>query len=144
MNGEEQHVVWERRQAEIWDRIFQATSDVVVVADTLDGSVGQKQLREQLVKVAMGVGAELVRANASNSAGEFERYVDEARMKAIETDYWLRLMYVLQQKDDVQRDLSSVITQYAAIINLLNKFMKHARGEPDVVAKHTKGPKVNL
>ena len=144
MSGEDQHIIWERRQAEIWDRIFQVTSDVVAVADTLGESVGQKQLREQLVKVAMGVGAELVRANASNSAGDFEKYVDEARMKAIETDYWLRLMYVLQQKDDVQRDLSSVITQYAAIISLLNKFMRHAQGEPDVVAKHTKGPKVNL
>jgi four helix bundle protein len=144
MNEDEQHVVWERRQAEIWDRIFQVTSDVVAVADTLDDSVGQGQLREQMVKAAMGVGAELVRANASNSAGEFERYVDEARMKAIETDYWLRLMYVLQQKEDVQRDLSSVITQYAAIISLLDKFIKHARSEPDVIARHAKGPKVNL
>ena len=144
MDGDEKHVIWERRQAEIWDRIFQATSDVVAVADTIGESVGQTQLREQLVRVSMGVGAELVRANASNSAGDFEKYVDEARMKAIETDYWLRLMYVLQQKDDVQRDLSSVITQYAAIINLLNKFMRHARNEPDVIAKHTKGPKVNL
>lgn len=144
MNGDEQHVVWERRQAEIWDRIFQVTVDVVAVADTLDESVGQKELREQLVKAAMGVGAELVRANASNSAADFERYVDEARMKAIETDYWLRLIYVLQQQEDVQRDLSSVITQYAAIINLLNKFMRHTRSEPDVIARHAKGPKVNL
>jgi|GEM_PF-2547601 four helix bundle protein len=144
MSGDEQHVVWERRQAEIWDRIFQATLDVVAVADTLNDSIGQSQLREQLVKAAMGVGAELVRANASNSATGFEKYVDEARMKAIETDYWLRLMYVLQQKDDVQRDLSGVITQYASIISLLNKFMRHTRDEPNVIAKHTKGPKVNL
>lgn len=144
MNGDEQHIIWERRQAEIWDRIFQVTTDVVAVADTLNESVGQKQLREQLVRAAMEVGAQLVRANASHSAADFEKYVDEARMKAIETDYWLRLMYVLQQQEDVQRDLSSVITQYVAIINLLNKFMRHAHNEPDVIAKHTKGPKVNL
>lgn len=144
MNGNEQHSMWERRQAEIWDRIFQATTDVVAVADTMGESVGQKQLQEQLVKSAMRVGAQLVRANASNRAADFEKYVDEARMKAIETDYWLRLMYVLQQKEDIQRDLSSVISQYAAIISLLNKFMRHAQGEPDVIAKHTKGPKVSL
>ena len=144
MDGDEQHKVWERRQAEIWDRIFQVTADVVVVADNIGDSVGQKELREQLVRAAMRVGAELVRANASNSAGEFERYLDEARMKAIESDYWLRLMYVLQQQEYVQKDLSSVISQYAAIINLLNKFMRHTRNEPDVIAKHTKGPKINM
>jgi len=144
MNEEEKHAVWERRQAEIWDRIFQVTSDVVAMAESLDQSVGQKILQEELVKTAMEVGAQLVRANASNSAGQFEEFVEEARMKAIETDYWLRLIYVLQQRDDVQRDLSSVITQYAAIITMLQKFMSHARSEPDVIAKHARGPKVSL
>jgi len=144
MKEEEQHAVWERRQAEIWDRVFQVTGDVVTVAESLEDTVGQKELREQLVKAAMGVGALLVRANAANTAVEFAKYVDKARLKAIETDYWLRLMYVLQQKEDTQRDLSSVVTQYAAIISLLNKFMKHAMREPDVVTRHARGPKVSL
>ena len=144
MKTEEQHIIWERRQTEIWDRIFQVMSDVVVVAETLDNSVGQRQLQEQLMKAAMGVGAELVRANASDRAVKFEQYLEEARMKAIETDYWLRLIYVLQQKEEVQRDLSSVISQYAAIINMLNKFIRHTQDEPDVISRHARGPKVNL
>ncbi|HBE90181.1 MAG: hypothetical protein A3E37_03375 [Candidatus Andersenbacteria bacterium RIFCSPHIGHO2_12_FULL_46_9] len=144
MKTEEQHVVWERRQTEIWDRIFQAMSDVVAVAETLDNSVGQKQLQEQLMKSAMCIGVKLVRANASGRAVKFEKYLEEARMKAIETDYWLRLIYVLQQREEVQRDLSSVISQYAAIINMLNKFIKHTQDEPDVIARHARGPKINM
>jgi four helix bundle protein len=144
MKTEEQHVVWERRQTEIWDRIFQAMSDVVSVAETLDNSVGQKQLQEQLMKSAMCIGVKLVRANASGRATKFEKYLEEARMKAIETDYWLRLIYVLQQREEVQRDLSSVISQYAAIINMLNKFIKHTKDEPDVIARHARGPKINM
>ena len=85
-----------------------------------------------------------MRANASNSAGRFEQFVERARMRAVETDYWLRLIYVLQQQDDVQRDLSNVITQYAAIINMLQKFMDHVRNEPSAVARHARGPKVSL
>ena len=144
MKAEEQHIVWERRQTEIWDRIFQVMSDVVAVAETLNNSVGQRQLQEQLMKSAMGVGVKLVRANAANRADQFERYLEEARMKAIETDYWLRLIYVLQQREEVQRDLSSVISQYAAIINMLNKFIKHTHDEPDVISRHARGPKVSM
>lgn len=144
MKADEKHAVWERRQTEIWDRIFQAMSDVVAVAETLDDSVGQKQLQEQLMRSAMGVGAKLVRANAAARAAKFEENLEEARMQAIETDYWLRLIYVLQQREDVQRDLSSVISQYAAIINMLNKFIKHTQDEPDVISRHARGPKVNL
>lgn len=144
MKSDEQHAVWERRQTEIWDRIFQAMSDVVAVAETLDDSIGQKQLQEQLLKSAMGIGAKLVRANASSRALKFEKYLEEARMKAIETDYWLRLIYVLQQREEVQRDLSSVISQYAAIINMLNKFIKHTQNEPNVIARHARGPKINM
>lgn len=144
MKADEKHAVWERRQTEIWDRIFQAMSDVVAVAETLDDSVGQKQLQEQLMRSAMGVGAKLVRANAADRAAKFEENLEEARIQAIETDYWLRLIYVLQQREDVQRDLSSVISQYAAIINMLNKFIKHTQDEPDVISRHARGPKVNL
>ena len=132
--------MWERRQAELWDRIFQVTQDVVTLAETLPGSPGQRQLRAALLKCAMAVGAELVRANAADEPGEFERCVREARLKAIEADYWLRLVYVLQRKDAVQRDLSSIIAQYASIIALLQRFLRHTHGEAQVLRRHGKGP----
>jgi len=130
-----QQVMWERRQAEIWDRIFQVTQDVVTLAESLDDSVGQNVVRQELIKSAMAVGAQLVRANAATESSIFQRYVKEARMKAIEADYWLRLIYVLQQREEVQQDLSSVISQYASIITMLQKFMR----QPHVV----KGPRVS-
>jgi four helix bundle protein len=138
-----QHAVWERRQTEIWDRIFQVTRDVVVLAGALNDSAGRHVLRDELLKSAMGVGLALVRANAADSAPVFKRYVHEARLKAIETDYWLRLVYVLQERDDVQRDLSSIITQYASVISLLQRLFRHTRSEANVLRRHTKGPTVS-
>lgn len=140
---QEAHVVWERRQAELWERIFKVTQDVVTLVESLDDSVGYAVVRQELVRSATGVGAELVRANAADSAGDFERHVKEARMKAIESDYWLRLVYALQQQENVQQDLSSVISQYSAIITLLQRFLSHTQGESDVISRHTKGPKVS-
>lgn len=134
---------WERRQAEIWDRIFQVTQDVVALADHLDDSTGSTVVKQAMVKSAMAVGSSLVYANAAESAALFHRYVDQSRLKAIETDYWLRLAYLLQQRDEVQRDLSGIITQYTAIVELLQKLIRHTRAEKNVIARHTRGPRIS-
>lgn len=138
----EDHLTWEHRQAELWDRIFQVTQDVVTLAGSMDDEAGDNVVRIEMVKTAMQVGVELVRVNAAETAAEFNKHLQEARLKAIETDYWLRMAYVLQQQEDVQRDLSSIITQYAGIVDLLQKFVRHTRMEKDVLARHTKGPRV--
>jgi four helix bundle protein len=142
-SNNERHVIWERRQTELWDRVFQVTQDIVTLAETIEGSAGITAVRDELVKTAMAVGAELVRANASDSAGDFEEHVKGARLKAVEADYWLRLIYVLRQEEDIQRDLSGVISQYSAIVTLLQKFVQHTQSEPSVVKRHTKGPRLN-
>ncbi len=143
MPDELQHATWERRQAELWDRIFQVTQDVVTLADSMDNSVSYGVVKAEMIKSAMGVGAELVRANAAEEANVFQAHLQESRMKAVETDYWLRMAYVLQQREDIQRDLSGVITQYAAIVDLLQKLARHTRAEKNVIARHTRGPLVS-
>lgn len=143
MPSPDQHATtWEHRQAELWDRIFQVTQDVVHLGESLDGESGGI-VKGELIKAAMSVGIELVRANAADEAHKFTHHLEEARLKAIETDYWLRMVYVLQQREDVQRDLSSIITQYSAIIELVRRFERHARFEKDVIRRHTKGPRVS-
>ena len=143
MESSDRHVTtWEHRQAELWDRIFQVTQDVIALADTLESSSGAAHVQQELVTTAMKVGQELVRANAADTAQEFHHHLKEARLKAIETDYWLRLTYVIQQREEVQRDLSSIITQYTSIVDLLHKFAQHTAQERDVIQKHTKGPRV--
>ena len=139
----ERHIIWERRQTELWDRVFQVTQDIVTLVETIEGSAGINAVRDELVRTAMAVGVELVRANASDSAGDFEKHVKGARLKAVEADYWLRLIYVLQQEEAIQRDLSGVISQYSAIVTLLQKFVRHTESEPSVIRRHTKGPQVN-
>lgn len=144
MANENQHdVVWEHRQAELWDRIFQVTQDVVTLADGLEETASGSVLRSEMVKSAMGVGRELVRAISSDDKEGFSRHVEEARMQAVETDYWLRLAYVLQQREDAQQDLSSVITQYAAIVDLLRKLGRHVQQERAGIERHTRGPRLS-
>jgi four helix bundle protein len=141
---DEQHArVWEHRQAELWDRIFQVTQDVVTLADSMEDDAGGAVVKAEMVKAAMEVGRHLVRANAADRPRDFDEQLNESKLKAIETDYWLRMGYVLQQREDVQRDLSSIITQYSSIIDMLHKFIRHARTEKDVIQKHTRGPLVS-
>jgi four helix bundle protein len=140
----DQHTsTWEHHQAELWDRLFQVTQDVVALVEALGGTVASTVLKEKLAATAMDVGTELVRANAAEDAADFDRHLVKARLRAIETDYWLRLAYVLQQRDDIQRDLSGIITQYAAIVDLLHKFIRHTRSEKNAVARHTRGPRIS-
>ncbi len=140
----DQHAqIWEHRQAELWDRIFQVTQDVVTLADAMADDAGGAIVKAEMIKAAMEVGRNLVRANAAEKRDEFEGQLNEAKLKAIETDYWLRMGYVLQQREDVQRDLSSIITQYSSIIDMLQKFIRHARTEKDVIQRHTRGPLVS-
>lgn len=137
------NVVWEHRRAELWDRIFQVTQDVVTLAETLQETPGTTVVREELVKAAMDVGKFLARATAAEQERDFQQNTEEARLKAIEADYWLRLAYIVQQREEVQRDLSSIITQYVGIIDLLHKMSRHVNTAHDLDA-HNRGPKVNL
>ncbi len=132
MDPSEHRAVWERRQAELWDRIFQVTQDVVHIADTMEETSGGVVLKQGLLNAAMSVGKFLVRATASDSETHFRTNVEESRMQAIEADYWLRLAYIVQQHEGVQRDVSNVITQYASIIDLLKKMETHVDRTHDV------------
>lgn len=143
MDANQHNVIWEHRQAELWDRIFQVTQDVVVLADVMEDSAGGAIMRTEMVKSAMDVGKYLVRATAADNGQNFDANVSEARMKAIETDYWLRLAYIIQQREDVQRDVSSVITQYSGIIDLLQKMGRHVQEKQDF-ARHNRGSKISL
>ena len=137
------NIVWEHRQAELWDRIFQVTQDTIALAGSLEEDSGGDIIREEMVRAAMYVGKYLVRATAANTAADFQKYVEESRLKAIEADYWLRLAYIAQQREEVQRDLSSIITQYSSIIELLQKMGRHFQGQKE--SNHqVRGPKVNL
>lgn len=139
----EHSTAWEHRRTELWDRIFQVTQDVVTLAEQMTETPGTNVLRGQLVQAAMDVGKFLARATAAHGEGDFQRNIEESRLKAIESDYWLRLAYIVQQREEVQRDLSSIISQYGSIVDLLNKLGRHVHDAQDV-GLHTRGPKVNL
>jgi len=143
MANSNHQVVWEHRQAELWDRMFQASQDTVAFAETVADTGGTHIVREALVRSALGIGAAVVRANAADDRAVFIEHVTEARLRAIETDYWLRMAYTLQQREEQQRDVSGLLSQYAAIIDLLHTFAQHAKSESSVIARHTRGPRVS-
>lgn len=116
---------WEQKQAELWERLFQVTQDVVHVADSVGEGVGASLCKTEMVRAAMNVGRFMVRANAADQSQAFVKNIEEARLAAIECDYWLRLLYLVQQEDAVQRDVSGIINQYSAIVDLLARLTKH-------------------
>jgi len=124
--------IWDKQQAELWDRIFQITQDVADLAGTVADERGGSVVRDQMVAAAMGVGLAVVRANASARRTEFAKYVTEARMSAIEADYWIRMVYMLQQQDNSQQEISSLITQYAALIDMLQRLSREIPNQPAV------------
>ena len=117
-------MAFEQQQAQLWDRVFQVTQDVVVLAETIPDTAGGSVLRKEMIISAMNVGRQLVRANAADGKEEFYHYSEESRLAAIETDYWLRLVYLLQ-RGDVQQDISSIINQYSSIVDSLQKLTSH-------------------
>lgn len=128
---------WEQRQAELWERVFQVTQDVVALAESVGEGLGTGICKQEMVRSAMNVGRHLVRANAAEGKPTFTAALEEARLSAIETDYWLRLLYLLQQHEEVQRDLSSIINQYSAIVELLTRLSRHSA--PARAAQHQRG-----
>lgn len=134
---------WERHRTELWDRVFQAADDVSLLADSLAGGQAVGVARDGLLKAAFGVGVALVQANAADERAVFVAALQRAMTRAVATDYWLRLLTVVGQRDGLQRDVAGLLAHYGAIVTLLRKLEQHVIGEPDAVARHTKkGPRV--
>lgn len=143
MDSADHRALWERRQAELWERIYQLAQDVAHVSEVLHETTGGLVIKQELVRSTMNIGKYLVRATASDSEKEFTKDIEEARMQAIEADYWLRLAYIVGQQEEVQRDVSNIIAQLSAIIEMLKKMTSHLVREHDASA-HMRGPKVAL
>ncbi len=142
MSGEHA-AFWERHRTELWDRVFQAAGDVSLLADSLEGSAGMIIARDGLLNAAFGVGVALVTANAADDQPAFIVALGRAVSCAVETDYWLRLLTVVGQRDGLQQEVAGLLANYGAIVTLLRKLEQHVMAEPDAVARHTKkGPRV--
>lgn len=99
--------------------------------------------RDGLLNAAFGVGVALVTANAADDRTVFITALQRALSCAVETDYWLRLLTVVGQRDGLQQDVAGLLAHYGAIVTLLRKLEQHVAAEPDAVARHTKkGPRV--
>lgn len=143
MDSAAHRALWERRQAELWERIFQLAQDIAVLADSFEESAGGRVMKEELIKSSMNIGKFLVRATSANAEHTFIENIEESRMQAIEADYWLRLIYVVDQRSSMQQGVTNVITQLAGIIDLLKKMEDHVEHWHDTKT-HTERTKVSL
>ncbi len=143
MDSSAHRALWERRQAELWERIFQLAQDVTPLADSFEDTAGARVIKEELIKSSMNIGKYLVRATSANAERDFLHNIEESRMQAIEADYWLRLVYVVEQRDAVQQGVSTIIAQLAGIIDLLKKMTEHLEHWHDA-KQHVERAKVSL
>lgn len=143
MDSSAHRQLWERRQAELWERIFQMAQDVTSLVGSFDDTPGVVVMKQELLKSSMNIGKYLVRGTAAVSERAFVQNIEESRMQAIEADYWLRLAYVVQQQESLQRDISNAITQIATIIELLKKMAHHLEHQHDA-KEHVSRTKVSL
>lgn len=143
MDSAAHRALWERRQAELWERIFQLAQDIAVLADSFEETAGGRVMKEELIKSSMNIGKFLVRATSANAEQTFIENIEESRMQAIEADYWLRLIYVVDQRSSVQQSVTNVITQLAGIIDLLKKMEDHVEHWHDS-PQHVQRTKVTL
>lgn len=143
MSGEHA-IFWERHRTELWDRVFQASGEIALLADSLEGGPpSMVTARDSLLKAAWGVGVALVLANAADERASYTAALRQAVASAITTDYWLRLLVVLDRRGDRPVEVVGLLAHYGAVVTLLRKLEQHVAGEPDAVARHTKkGPQV--
>lgn len=142
MSGEHA-AFWERHRTELWDRVFQAAGEVSLLADSLEGGAGLTLAREKLLQAAFGVGVALVAANAADDHVHFMKALSQAVTQAVEVDYWLRLLTVLGRSNNLQQEVTGLLAQYGAVVQLLRRLRQHVGAEPNAVARHTrKGPRV--
>lgn len=134
---------WERHRTELWDRVFQADSEVAALADGLEERPSVVVARQGLLAAAFGVGVSLVKANASDEQADFLYWLHEAVRQAVETDYWLRLLTVVAPREGWQTEVAGLLARYGTIVTLLRRLAQHVADEPAAVARHTrKGPRL--
>ena len=52
MPSEQHNNTWEHHQAELWDRVFQVTQDVVDLAGNLSDEGGNETVKDEMIKIS--------------------------------------------------------------------------------------------
>ena len=120
----EEDLAWKR---DLRKRSYRFAVDVVKFVDTLETRGVQYSIKDQLVRTATSVGANLVEARAASSKRDFIRYYEIALKSANETQFWLCLLRDAMGTDrsgikplpDEAVELSNMIG--ASVLTLKNK-----------------------
>lgn len=110
------------KKYDLEERTFKFTQAFIRFANTLPGSVMNKELVKQVVRSAGSVGANYIGANESLSKKDFGMRVKICRKEAKETEYWLRL--ISAPTEDKQQALIQEATELRKIFGSIVEKIK--------------------
>jgi four helix bundle protein len=111
---------------DIQKRSYQFALRVLKVVASLPNNVAGQVIGRQLARSGTSVGANVEEAQGAQSKAEFTRRMNIARSEALETRYWLRL--VGDAGLVPKGRLTALVQESDAVVRILVKIVKHARG----------------
>jgi four helix bundle protein len=93
---------------------------VIGFVDTLEKTIGNKEVGKQLVRSAGSVGANYIEANEALSRKDFAMRAKICRKEAKETCYWLKLITC---KDNLEPERLSLLKESTEIMKIFGSIV---------------------
>ena len=109
------------------DKSFQFALRVVKLCHYLREEKKEFTLSKQLLRAGTSIGANVAEAQQAQSRLDFINKLNIALKEAVETNYWLRLMYAAEYMSKPQFD--SIISDCKELEKMLTSIIKTTRGQ---------------
>jgi four helix bundle protein len=109
--------------AKVYDlenRTLVFTKKVIDFVNTLEKTIGNKEIGKQLVRSAGSIGANYIEANESLSRKDFLMRVKICRKEAKETCYWLKLIAC---KNNLEPEHQSLLKESTEIMKIFGSIV---------------------
>ncbi len=106
------------------NRIFEFVVSVIQFCRTLNYSIENKIIVNQVIRSATSVGANYEEAQGGSSKADFRNKIKIALKEARETNYWLRIFKAIDIKDD---SLDGLIGESEQLKRILGKISSSVR-----------------
>lgn len=112
------------RENDLLKRTFDFGVNVIIYLRLLPETSELKVIKYQLIKASTSIGANYEEAQAGSSKADFINKVNIALKEARESNYWLRLLAVLEGEKD---ELLLLMRESNELKNILGAIVKNAR-----------------
>ncbi len=106
------------------NRIFEFVINVIKYCSTLNYSVENKTIVNQIIRSATSIGANYEEAQGGSSKADFRNKIRIALKEARETNYWLRIFKAIGTEND---SLDGLIDESEQLKKILGKISSSSR-----------------